>query len=54
MDQGKKPAFLREDPRLMGFIFVHDSQDKGKRYEGVTFSFGRVASRQTQNRDIDS
>ena len=42
---------LREDPRLMGFIFVHDSQDEGKRYEGVTFSFGRVASGQTRNRD---
>ena len=46
--------FVREvhqDARLIGFIFVHDSQDQGKKYEGITFSFGRVAAGQTQNRD---
>ena len=42
---------LHQDARLMGFIFVHDSQDQGKKYEGITFSFGRVAAGQTRNRD---
>lgn len=32
---------LKNDPGLMGFIFVHDREDKGHIYEGATFSFGR-------------
>ena len=42
---------LHQDPRLMGFIFVHDSTDEGKAYEGVTFSLGRIAAGKTHHRD---
>jgi len=42
---------LFEDPNLMGFIFVHDCRDEGKLYEGITFSFGRVAAGQSRHRD---
>ena len=42
---------LREDPRLMGFIFVHDCLDEGKTYEGITLSFGRVSSDKPHHRD---
>ncbi len=42
---------LLEDPCLMGFIFVHDCLEEGTRYEGMTFSFGRVATGQARHRD---
>jgi hypothetical protein len=42
---------IHQDPRLMGFVFVHDFSEKGKTYEGLTFSFGRVAEGQTHHRD---
>jgi hypothetical protein len=42
---------LHQDPSLMDFIFVHDSSDERRAYEGVTFSFGRVTSGQNRHRD---
>ena len=42
---------LHDDPRLMGFVFVHDGRDEGDLYEGITFSFGRIASGRTRHRD---
>ena len=42
---------LHQDPHLMGFVFVHDGRDEGKMHEGITFSFGRIASGQTRHRD---
>jgi hypothetical protein len=42
---------LLEDPNLMGFIFVHDCLEERTKYEGMTFSFGRVATGQARHRD---
>ena len=42
---------LHLDPHLMGFVFVHDGRDEEHVYEGVTLSFGRVASGRVRHRD---
>ena len=41
---------LVDKAHLMGFLFVHDYQQEGQQYEGVTFSLGRVKDKRYRDR----
>jgi len=41
---------LADEAHLMGFLFVHDYQQEGQQYEGVTFSLGRVKDKRYRDR----
>ena len=46
-------SFIQEllsDPELMGFIFVHEFEKEGQRFEGATLSFGRKTGRRYRDR----
>jgi hypothetical protein len=42
---------LCADPGLMFFVFVHDLEEEGRRFEGVTLSFGRRVKNANRFRD---
>lgn len=42
---------LLAEPKLMGFLFVHDLHSKGRHLEGMTFSFGRRVQGAPRYRD---
>ncbi|MDH5394017.1 MAG: hypothetical protein OEY11_12585 [Gammaproteobacteria bacterium] len=41
---------LSDEMHLMGFVFVHDFDDDGQLYEGVTYSLGRVKDKKYRDR----
>jgi hypothetical protein len=41
---------LFSDDELMGFVFVHEFEEDGKRFEGATLSFGRKTQRRYRDR----
>ena len=41
---------LSDDAQLMGFIFVHEFEEDGKRFEGATLSFGRKTQKRYRDR----
>jgi len=41
---------LADEKHLMGFLFVHDFNDNGQQYEGVTLSLGRVKDKKFRDR----
>jgi len=41
---------LVDEKHLMGFLFVHDYDDKGQLFEGVTLSLGRVKDKKFRDR----
>jgi hypothetical protein len=41
---------LADQEHLMGFIFVHDYQQAGQTYEGVTLSLGRIHDKKFRDR----
>lgn len=41
---------LSDHQHLNGFVFVHDHQDEGQLYEGVTYSLGRVKDKKYRDR----
>jgi len=42
---------LQRDAGLMAFLFVHDLEESGRRFEGITFSLGRRALGKPRFRD---
>jgi len=41
---------LSDRSNLMGFVFVHDFDDNGKKYEGVNLSLGRINNKKYRDR----
>jgi len=41
---------LLGDEELMGFVFIHEYEEEGRRYEGATLSFGRKVQRRFRDR----
>ena len=44
-------AELEADPKLMAFVFVHDLEEAGRRFEGITYSLGRRSRDKPRFRD---
>lgn len=48
--RGFVAQLLADDEHLMGFLFVHDFNDHGHQYEGVTLSLGRIKDKKFRDR----